>query len=140
MFAAYDGGIIPYYSGGAVNNFAYGGYTGDGGKYEPKGVVHGGEYVIPKWMVKKSPDLIGSLESTRRRGYADGGAVNFNLSSGGDIPSVPITINIENKSGTPISAESVTPQFDGKSIIVNVVLDMLDRNVGSVHSKIKAIR
>lgn len=33
--------------------FAEGGYTGDGGKYEPKGVVHGGEFVIPKESVSQ---------------------------------------------------------------------------------------
>lgn len=139
MFAAYDGGMIPYYSGGAVNNFAYGGYTGDGGKYEPKGVVHGGEYVIPQWMVQKSPALIGSLESTRKRGYADGGFVGSALSSA-SAPSMPVTINIENKSGTAISAENADVKFDGKGMIVNVVLDMFDRNVGNIHGRVKAVR
>lgn len=131
MFAAYDGGMIPYYSGG---------YTGDGGKYEPKGVVHGGEYVIPKWMVQKSPSLIGSLESRRRRGFADGGLVNSNLLGVGGVPSIPVTINIENRSGTAISAENTDVRFDGKGMIVSVVLDMFDRNVGNVNNKIKAIR
>jgi hypothetical protein len=39
---------------------AEGGYTGDGRKYEPAGVVHKGEYVIPKEGVNqktKKPDL-----------------------------------------------------------------------------------
>lgn len=31
-----------------MNIFADGGYTGDGGKYQPKGVVHGGEFVFSK--------------------------------------------------------------------------------------------
>ncbi|WP_273402886.1 baseplate J/gp47 family protein [Actinobacillus porcinus] len=34
--------------GGLVKGYAGGGYTGDGGKYEPKGIVHGGEYVMTK--------------------------------------------------------------------------------------------
>ncbi|WP_273394016.1 phage tail tape measure protein [Actinobacillus porcinus] len=34
--------------GGLVKGYANGGYTGDGGKYEPKGIVHGGEYVMTK--------------------------------------------------------------------------------------------
>ncbi|WP_336595877.1 phage tail tape measure protein [Actinobacillus seminis] len=37
-----------YYKGGLVKGYAQGGYTGDGGKYEPKGIVHGGEYVMTK--------------------------------------------------------------------------------------------
>lgn len=40
-----------YASGGYVDNdlpsFGSGGYTGNGFKYEPKGVVHGGEWVVP---------------------------------------------------------------------------------------------
>lgn len=130
-YNAWDGGMIPQY--------AIGGYTGDGGKYEPKGVVHGGEYVIPKWMVQKSPDLIGSLESTRKRGYADGGLVGSSL-SGTSAPSMPVTINIENKSGTPISAESVTPQFDGKSMVINVVIDAITRNSGGMRDVVRSVR
>lgn len=33
--------------------FADGGYTGDGGKYEPAGTVHRGEFVMPQEAVKK---------------------------------------------------------------------------------------
>lgn len=37
--------------------FASGGYTGPGGKYEPAGVVHRGEYVIPKHQVNQATGL-----------------------------------------------------------------------------------
>lgn len=63
--------------------FAEGGYTGQGRKYEPAGVVHKGEYVTPKRIVESSaaqPHL-RALESMRT-GYADGGFVtNTNISS-----------------------------------------------------------
>jgi hypothetical protein len=36
----------------AVNSFSEGGYTGDGGKYEPAGEVHKGEYVLPQEAVQ----------------------------------------------------------------------------------------
>jgi hypothetical protein len=52
--------------------FATGGYTGNGGKYEPAGIVHKGEYVIPAWMVKQNAGLVAALEN-KRRGYANGG-------------------------------------------------------------------
>ena len=32
----------------SLMQFASGGYTGNGGKYEPRGIVHGGEYVMTK--------------------------------------------------------------------------------------------
>ena len=53
--------------------FDTGGYTGQGGKYDIAGVVHKGEYVIPKWMVSKNMDIISQLESQRLRGFAPGG-------------------------------------------------------------------
>lgn len=39
-----------------LNPYAYadGGFTGRGGKYEPAGIVHKGEYVLPKEMVNQS--------------------------------------------------------------------------------------
>ena len=57
--------------------FAEGGYTGDGGKYEPAGVVHRGEYVVPKHLVSNPSyrPMINTLETARLRGYADGGMV-----------------------------------------------------------------
>lgn len=46
-----------------VPQFYSGGFTGRGGKYEPAGIVHKGEYVIPKSMVNQStglPEIGGS--------------------------------------------------------------------------------
>ncbi len=39
-------GLAAAFSGGAGAGYAEGGYTGPGGKYEPAGIVHRGEYVI----------------------------------------------------------------------------------------------
>lgn len=57
--------------------FAEGGFTGSGGKYEPAGIVHRGEYVVPQ-RVNYNPAArphIQALESMRLRPYADGGFV-----------------------------------------------------------------
>lgn len=61
--------------------FAEGGYTGDGGKYEVAGVVHRGEYVVPKHIVSNSnySGVIANLEAARLKGYANGGMVASNL-------------------------------------------------------------
>lgn len=55
--------------------FASGGYTGDGGKYEPAGVVHRGEYVFDAETVRNAG--IGTMVALHHqlRGYADGGLV-----------------------------------------------------------------
>ncbi len=60
--------------GMALAGFSSGGYTGDGGKFEPKGVVHGGEFVLRKEVVQL-PGMRDYLEGLNKRGYASGGYV-----------------------------------------------------------------
>lgn len=111
---AYDGGMIP---------FASGGYTGDGGKYEPKGVVHGGEYVIPAWMVQKNKPLISNLENVRARGYAEGGSVGGNVGSGGNIK-----VEIKNESSSSLQVTSATQTFDSEGAVLSIVIDGIQKN------------
>lgn len=67
--------------------FATGGYTGRGGKYEPAGVVHRGEYVVPKEQVDQRTGLpyasaLGNLQAgsrAPRSSYATGGYVGGGL-------------------------------------------------------------
>lgn len=59
--------------GGAAFGHASGGHTGPGGKLEPAGIVHKGEWVAPQWLVKKYPDLVAMMEGVRQRGYQAGG-------------------------------------------------------------------
>lgn len=63
-------------------NYWTGGFTGNGGKYEPAGIVHKGEYVIPKKDVNQrtglpNADALGRLQkgAPGRSGYANGGYV-----------------------------------------------------------------
>ena len=53
---------------GAVKSFDVGGYTGDGGTLEPAGIVHRGEYVIPKRIVRdaRAIPVISYLEAIRQ--------------------------------------------------------------------------
>ena len=65
--------------------FASGGFTGAGSKYQPAGIVHKGEYVVPKQYVNQStgmPDanFLSQLQNGMR-GYAMGGFVG-----GGAMP------------------------------------------------------
>jgi hypothetical protein len=67
----------------ASTKFAGGGFTGTGfgsadeTGFKPAGVVHEGEYVIPKRIVESqtAAPLIGQLERWRTRKYAQGGFV-----------------------------------------------------------------
>ncbi|WCA69648.1 hypothetical protein G6L97_03300 [Agrobacterium tumefaciens] len=67
------GGGFPSAPGGL---YSEGGYTGDGGKYQPAGVVHKGEYVFDQAAVKAAGGP-AAMEAMRRglKGYADGGYV-----------------------------------------------------------------
>lgn len=92
---------------GLFKGFDGGGYTGAGGTYEPKGVVHGGEYVFSKRAVQKIG--LGNLEAMHR-GFASGGFVGVPRS----LPSVPaglgaggsgkpqVAVNITNQSGAQV--------------------------------------
>lgn len=64
--------------------FANGGYTGDGHKYKPAGVVHAGEYVFTKEQTRKAG--VGTLAAYAKSlsGYAKGGFVH-------PIPGAPVT-------------------------------------------------
>jgi hypothetical protein len=62
--------------------FSAGGYTGPGGKYEPAGIVHRGEHVMPQERVRE-PGALTFLERMRFgglhqaiRGYSSGGLVD----------------------------------------------------------------
>ena len=61
--------------------FADGGYTGGGGKYDPAGVVHKGEFVFTKEATQRlGVDNLYRLMDSGKRGYASGGHV------GGSVP------------------------------------------------------
>ena len=71
--------------------FATGGYTGDGGKYEPAGVVHKGEFVMTKEATKRIG--VGNLYKMMR-GYANGGVVGGTSYTGGGVSSGATNLNI----------------------------------------------
>ena len=63
----------------ASGNYATGGFTGRGGRMDPAGIVHRGEYVIPKQYVNQStglpdPNFLAQLQNGMRS-FAQGGFV-----------------------------------------------------------------
>ncbi len=78
MFGFSGGGYVS----GDVPGFARGGYTGHGGKYEPAGVVHRGEYVLNQTATRRiGVPALDAMNSGRVPGFADGGYV-------GDAPAI----------------------------------------------------
>lgn len=81
---------------GGLLGFAGGGYTGPGGKYEPKGVVHGGEFVFTKEATSRIG--VDNLYAMMRGGpgYADGGYVGKAPMAGqkGSTGNVSVTTSV----------------------------------------------
>lgn len=93
---------------GSFLGFAEGGYTGGGGKYDPAGVVHKGEFVFTKEATQRlGVDNLYRLMDAGKRGYASGGHV------GG---SAPMSIT------QPTAFIARNPQIAGGG--VNVTIDM----------------
>lgn len=98
-------------------SFAEGGYTGEGGKYQPAGIVHAGEYVIPANRVEQFG--AGFFEAIRR------GA--FNPAAVSDYLSGLSNISVRARSGSfasgglagvaPVAAESAATSPQSLRII-----------------------
>ena len=112
------------YTGGANptitpmgDQFADGGYTGDGGKYQPAGVVHAGEFVMNKEATSRIG--VGNLYKMMR-GYANGGLV------GGSIPSGEsnggVVINIKNEAGADGYTATATAKKNDSGFDIDILV------------------
>ena len=122
-----DGGGVGFYVGGLVG-FDEGGFTGIGGKYQPAGLVHKGEYV----MTKEATSLLGVdflnylnyQTKAKPKGFSVGGAVG-----GGSSYAAPlmtsnqpsnIKVNVINNSA-PTQAEVESKQ-NGDDLEITIKL------------------
>jgi len=97
--------------GGEGGAFAIGGYTANVGRNTPAGIVHGGEWVAPAWMVQDSKfsRAIESLEESRRtRGYANGGMV---AKGDNETKFVQLAVYIDNFVGTNDEAGNIIAEI-----------------------------
>ncbi|SFM00669.1 phage tail tape measure protein, lambda family [Bradyrhizobium sp. NFR13] len=114
--------------------YADGGYTGPGGKYTPKGVVHAGEVVFSQRDVARAGG-VSAVEGMRLRGYADGGAVAMpslprvpKAGGGSAAPSVQII----NQTSQPATATASTGQNGDVQITLrDMVRGVIDNDLAS---------
>ncbi|KAF4559192.1 phage tail tape measure protein [Pseudomonas sp. CES] len=92
--------------------FSDGGYTGDGGKYEPAGIVHAGEFVLRREVVSQ-PGMLDYLQTLNSHGYADGGLVTptavprqISSASGGASYSFPVSVQVDASGQSSSGAQS----------------------------------
>ncbi len=131
---------------GAIFGFSEGGYTGNGGKYQPAGVVHRGEYVMSKAATARiGVDNLEAMHRGALRGAYDVGgyvgsapairrpnlkAANSNATTAPPISiHAPITVN--GSAGTPEQnadlAKQMQKQLEGT--MRGVVCDELGRQM-----------
>ena len=109
----------------AAPGFAAGGYTGPGGKFQPAGIVHAGEFVLRQEVVRQR-GMMQLLSGLNRdgvralRGYATGGLVG-NLAVPG-VPAAntramqPANFHIEGLGVVPVEIERATADTLAKQL------------------------
>lgn len=111
--------------------FASGGYTGDGGKYEPAGIVHRGEGVLNQEEIKAlgGPGGFEAFRRALKSRHAVGGMAGS--------PALPpamggagaVEVNIINQSGQPVSTGQPQVRMDDVGrMVIDVMLTDLRRN------------
>lgn len=86
--------------------WAKGGYTGSGGKYEPAGIVHRGEYVFSQAATNSiGVGKLDDMHRAARGGYATGGFV---------APELP---------GMPLSSSGANSNRDTQPALVRIVIE-----------------
>ena len=110
--------------------FATGGYTGDGGKYQPAGIVHRGEYVITKEATARLGRGYLDYLNYGKRGFANGGGVavpsvpmSYERSSANNANSnqVSININIDQHGNTDSTVTAENAKALGQTIEAKVL-------------------
>lgn len=89
---------------GSLFGFAEGGWTGPGGKYQPKGIVHGNEWVSTSeevdffglgfFRMLRNIAHMGAAPRMPRMSYADGGPVNLPAQSAPTVNSSTRIVNL----------------------------------------------
>lgn len=115
-----------------MGTWATGGYTGNGGKYEPAGIVHKGEYVITKEATARLGTGYLDYLNYGKRGFANGGGVA--------VPTLPtmyyqpsqantgrISVNVINN-GEPMEANVSQKERNGQMEITIELMRQIARN------------
>jgi len=104
--------------------FANGGYTGSGGKYEPAGIVHKGEYVFDAQSTKR----LGAGNLAKLAGYANGGMV-------GSAPRMPAMQRSSHRETREMVVRFV-PEVDKSGSLTAYVSGVADSKITAAAPKI----
>ncbi|HGJ5874765.1 MAG TPA: phage tail tape measure protein, partial [Arsenophonus apicola] len=131
-----------------ILGFSSGGYVGGGGKYDPKGIVHGGEFVFTKEATQRLGIAnLYRLMDGAKRGYASGGYVGTSSAPMYGMQPVASGVNV-NLGGIHVDGQ---PQQSNPSNVdmraaeqsltqkIKSVLVAESRDGGDLHKIIKAV-
>lgn len=112
--------------------YAEGGYTGAGGKYEPAGIVHRGEWVAPKWMVRQNPVTFANMERYRRSGsHGRSGSSVHGFADGGYTSPVSVS-----PTGGPIELSEASAMMIADAIAAKgITIVQLDKALSDKHAQ-----
>tara|TARA_B100000700_G_scaffold189815_1_gene209167 strand:- start:37185 stop:39221 length:2037 start_codon:yes stop_codon:yes gene_type:complete len=116
-----------------AGGWSEGGYTGPGGKYDPAGIVHAGEYVVKQSVVDK-PGVLPFLERLNNMpGYAKGGYV------GGSAPSMAggspqFNVEVITPPGSSARTEERQNSSGGRDLTV-IIDEAVASNIGKPGSR-----
>lgn len=120
--------------------FAAGGWTGAGGRNEPAGIVHRGEYVMSAQAVSRIG--LGNLDAMHRgalRGYADGGyvtpairmpaAANDRVAAANSNSPSKVNVQVINRTTGAVDGSATTTQNPDGSL--DVMIDLVEARMAA---------
>lgn len=121
--------------------FAEGGFTGSGGKYDPAGIVHAGEYVFNAQRVREI-GLNNLQRLDKMGGFSEGGYVGrsgvsgsvASLSSGASTGE--LKLNIQTHTSKPLTFEESTTPTGERLLIVKEAVKMVAASMGNPNSDV----
>lgn len=142
---AYTGGLIyGYANGGGVGyNDEPGGFTGNGNKYTPAGIVHKGEFVFTKEATKRlGVANLYALMREAQHGYANGGGVNlspatpvaFTKKSNNSSSAINVTTNVAINMQSNSTSQAQTGSIDGRALEAQIK-PIIQKNIGEALQK-----
>lgn len=118
------GGGVPDTSYAPAHGFSLGGYTGDGGKFEPAGIVHKGEGVLNQDEIRKLGGEPGfnAFRAILQKGHFSGGMAGK--------PVMPPVATTPTQARQPIVINSTVHAAPGNNAAeLNAVLDQRDQQL-----------
>ncbi|MDC5384208.1 tape measure protein [Acinetobacter baumannii] len=145
-----SGTFVSLIQAATPQGFADGGYTGNGLKHTPAGIVHKGEVVWSQEDIKRwgGVSVVESMRQSKPSGYANGGYVSNNTSeaiaarrearqfdaiNSGRIEKSQPTVTIINQTSEKVDA---TSEWDGKELTV-ILKEYQKQNEAMVDAKIE---